>query len=130
MNAVTRLEREMRKFPQLELEVEHHFAPGVYARMLYIPKGTLLTGKIHKTEHLNILAKGRIQISNMGESRELVAPYVFTSPAGTKRAGYAKEDAVWITIHPTEETDIKALECLLVVDSFDQLESDEKELIE
>lgn len=116
--AVLRLEDEMRRHPQVELEVKHHFAPGVYARELFIPAGVLLTGKIHKTEHLNILAKGRIEISNMGESRELIAPYMFVSPPGTKRAGYAHEDSVWITIHPTEETDIEIIEQQVIAKDF------------
>ena len=117
-DAVLRLEDEMCKHPQVELEVKHHFAPGVYARELFIPKGVLLTGKIHKTEHLNILAKGRIEISNMGESKELTAPCTFVSPPGTKRAGYAHEDCVWITIHPTEETDIEVIEQQVIAKDF------------
>ena len=106
----------------IELEVFHHFTPGMYARELRIPAGVLLTGKIHKTEHLNILAKGRIEISNMGESKEMIAPCVFVSQPGTKRAGYAHEDSVWITIHATTETDLKILESDLVTNSFDEIE--------
>jgi quercetin dioxygenase-like cupin family protein len=124
--AVLRLEAEMNAHPEriledgrpIELETIHHFAPGIYARELRIPAGVLLTGKIHKTEHLNILAKGRIEISNMGESRELIAPYTFVSPPGTKRAGYAHEDSVWITIHPTEETDIEVIEQQVIAQDF------------
>jgi quercetin dioxygenase-like cupin family protein len=129
-NAMMALETEMNEHPErlledgrkIELETIHHFAPGLYARELRIPAGVLLTGKIHKTEHLNILAKGRIEISNMGESKELIAPQIFVSPPGTKRAGYAHEDSVWITIHPTEETDMIKLEQDLVTNSFDEIE--------
>jgi len=129
-NAIMALEREMIEHPEriledgmpIELETIHHFAPGLYARELHIPAGVLLTGKIHKTEHLNILAKGRIEISNMGESKQMIAPHTFVSPPGTKRAGYAHEDSVWITIHATEETDIKKLEDNLVTNSFDEIE--------
>ncbi len=132
-NKIMALEHEMINHPErilegghhIELEVKHHFAPGIYARELFIPAGVLLTGKIHKTEHLNILLKGRIEISNMGESREMVAPLIFVSPPGTKRAGYAHEDSVWITIHATEETDVKKLEHDLVTNSFDEIEFSE-----
>ena len=119
---IMKLEHQMINYPErilenghhIELEVKHHFAPGIYARELFIPAGTLLTGKVHKTEHLNILVKGRIEISNMGESREMIAPQTFVSPPGTKRAGYAHEDTIWITIHATEETDLEKLEHDLV----------------
>jgi len=128
--AILALESEMNTHPErlleggkkIELETIHHFAAGLYARELRIPAGVLLTGKIHKTEHLNILAKGRIEISNMGESRLMAAPLIFVSPPGTKRAGYAHEDSVWITIHPTEETDMEKLEQDLVTTSFDEIE--------
>ncbi len=129
-DAMMALETEMNEHPErlleggrhIELEAIHHFAPGLYARELRIPAGVLLTGKIHKTEHLNILAKGRIEISSHGESREMIAPQIFVSPPGTKRAGYAHEDCVWITIHPTEETDLIKLEQDLVTNSFDEIE--------
>jgi hypothetical protein len=128
------LEEAMRTHPEkvledgrpIELETIHHFAPGIYARELRIPAGVLLTGKIHKTEHLNMLVKGRIEIANAEGSREMIAPQIFVSPPGTKRAGYAHEDSVWVTIHATEETDLEQLEKDIVVDSFDEIEFTEK----
>lgn len=122
--SVMKLESLMREMPQVALEVEHCFSDGVYARILYIPKGTLLTGKIHKTEHLNILAKGRISVSNFGEAREMVAPLVYSSPPGTKRAGYALEDSVWITVHVTDETDLEKIEAEVIADNFDTIGHD------
>ncbi len=128
------LEEGMRNYPEriledgrpIELETIHHFAPGIYARELRIPAGVLLTGKIHKTEHLNMLVKGRIEISNAEGSKEMIAPQIFVSPPGTKRAGYAHEDSVWVTIHATTETDLEQLERDIVVDSFNELEFTEK----
>ncbi len=116
------LENEMRKHPQLEDQVTHHFAPGVYARELFIPKGALLTGKIHKTEHLNIISQGKIIVSNMGESRTITAPHILVSKPGTKRAGYALEDTIWITIHPTLETDLIKIEEEVIAKDFDEVD--------
>ena len=121
-NKVLKLENVLRKFPQLPLEVEHLFAPGVYARVLHIPSGTVLTGKIHRHAHLNIVPKGLIEVHNQGESKQIEAPAFFVSEPGTKRAGYAIEDTIWITIHPTEETDLERIEAEVIVESFDQLE--------
>jgi hypothetical protein len=45
---------------QTELPLKHSFAPGVYAREMEIPAGTLLIGKIHKHRHHNFLMKGSI----------------------------------------------------------------------
>jgi len=124
------LEDEMRKHEQIELRVEHHFAPGVYARELFIPAGTLLTGKIHKTEHLNIISQGRISISNVGERTMITAPHTMISKPGTKRAGYAHEDTVWVTVHPTDETDLKVLEKMLIAENFALIDKEEIPVIE
>ena len=117
-----RLEDELRKHPQLDVPITHHFAPGVYAREMRVPAGTLLTGKIHKTEHLNIISQGHFSVSNMGKTMDIVAPYTFVSPAGTKRAIYAHEDSTWTTIHVTEETDLAALEEETIADSFEEIQ--------
>lgn len=134
LSKIMALEESMRSHPEriledgrpIELETIHHFAPGMYARELRIPAGVLLTGKIHKHAHLNMLVKGRIEISNAEGSKEMIAPQIFVSPPGTKRAGYAHEDSVWVTIHATTETDLEQLERDIVVDSFDELEFTEK----
>jgi hypothetical protein len=120
---VVRLEEEMLKQPQVAIETIHHFAPGIYAREIFVPAGTLLTGKIHKTGHLNILSKGDITVLTDGGMKRLKAPCTFVASPGTKRAGYAHEDSVWTTIHASEETDLDKLEAELIVPTFDELPS-------
>jgi len=115
------LEDVMLGMPQLELETIHHFAPGIYARELRIPADTALTGATHKTEHLNICAIGRLTVVNGIEEKEVVGPCIFVSQPGTKRAAYVHEDAVWITIHATEETDVEKLETMLVTNDREEV---------
>jgi hypothetical protein len=102
--------------------ITHHFAPGVYAREMFMPAGTLITGKIHLTEHLNMLSQGRVSVSNQGESIEMEAPYTFMSPIGTKRAIYAHEDSTWTTIHATELTDPEEIEDEIIAETFSKLD--------
>jgi hypothetical protein len=108
------LEAHMRQLPPIELEPVHHFAAGLYARELRIPAGTLLTGKVHKTEHLNILSAGTITVWTEEGMRTLSAPFTLVSQPGTKRVGYAHSDCVWTTVHATDETDLERLEAELV----------------
>lgn len=121
--AVMLVEREVGRLPQVRLHVEHKYAPGIYTRHLYIPKGTVLAGKIHKYEHFNIVLVGTIEVLTESGVRKLVAPAMFKSPAGIKRAGYTFEDTIWVTVHPnpTDEHDIDKLEKLLTVDTFEEL---------
>lgn len=111
---IRRLEREMLRMEQLPIETHHHFAPGQYAREIVIPAGTLLTGKKHKTEHLNVVSKGEITVWTEDGMRRIKAPFTFVSKPGTKRVGLAHEETVWITIHATSETDLVKLEAELI----------------
>lgn len=102
--------------------ITHYFAPGVYAREMWMPAGCLITGKIHLTEHLNMLSQGRVEVSNMGESIHMEAPHTFVSPVGTKRAIYAHEDSTWTTIHATDLTDPEEIEAQIIAESFEELD--------
>lgn len=104
----------MLRMEQLPIETHHHFAPGQYAREIVIPAGTLLTGKKHKTEHLNVVSKGEITVWTEDGMRRIKAPFTFVSKPGTKRVGLAHEETVWITIHATSETDLVKLEAELI----------------
>ena len=46
-------EKYMKTQPQLEMKLEHIFSDGIYARKLYIPKGAIVVGKLHKYKNLN-----------------------------------------------------------------------------
>ena len=104
-------------------KITHYFAPGVYAREMWMPAGCLITGKIHMTEHLNMLSQGKVSVSNKGESITMEAPYTFVSPVGTKRAIYAHEDSTWTTIHATELTDPDEIEQEIIAETFEELDA-------
>lgn len=106
---VERLEREIAQVDPVDCPIVHHFAPGLYAREMTIPAGTILTGAVHKTEHLSIISAGRILVTTDDGVKEVCAPHTFVSKAGAKRAGVALETTVWTTLHVTTETDLDKL---------------------
>ena len=97
----------------------HAFAPGAYARTIFIPAGTLVVGKIHKHAHLNILIRGRVSVATEEGPMELEAPRVMTSKAGTKRVVYAHSPVLWTTIHLTDKTDLDAIEEEIIAKSYE-----------
>lgn len=113
---IRNLEAHLAQLPQLEITTRHHFAKGLYAREIVIPAGTILTGKVHAEEHLNIVSKGRIEVWTEDGMREVSAPFTMVSRPGTKRVGLAIEETVWTTIHanPTDDTDLVLLEAKLI----------------
>jgi hypothetical protein len=117
MERFDELEAEMRTYPQVEIPPVHRFAPGMYAREITIPAGTLLTGKIHRFAHINVISKGDISVWTEHEGvRRIQAPYTFVAPPGTRRIGYAHTDTVWTTFHanPEDTQDLEQLETLLI----------------
>lgn len=112
---VSFLESEMLKREQVPIPTRHHFSPGVYAREITIPAGTLLTGRIHKYEQLNILSGGRISVLTDDGMKDVEAPFTVVSPPGTKRIAYAHTDCTWTTVLATEEKDPDKIEATFTV---------------
>lgn len=94
------LEDAILEQPRVELKTEHYFADGTYTRVLYMPKGTTLTGKVHRYSCINILAKGKILVITNEDEYAIEAPFVFVSGNGIKKAAHVLEDSVWINVHP------------------------------
>jgi hypothetical protein len=103
--------------------VKHHLAPGIYAREIHLPGGTVVVGKIHRHRHFNILSQGRITCYTEFGLQELTAPASFISEPGTKRVVWTHEDAIWTTIHPnpTNEQDIETLEAMFTAIEYAEL---------
>ena len=100
LTQVTTLGRHEELFP-----LTHWFGDGIYTRQIFLPAGTIIIGEIHKHAHVNILIQGRCSVLTEDGVAELVAPLTFLSKPGTKRVVFTHEDAIWTTIHRTDQTD-------------------------
>lgn len=123
---VERLERNMRKRPTIEIPVRHYFATGLYAREITIPAGAVAVGKIHKTQHINVLSKGSVTMLTSAGSCYVEAPYTWVVEPGKKAAAYAHVETVWTSfcVNPTDERDIEKLETALISPIYlDQLDA-------
>ena len=115
-----RLEEAMRQAGEIELPVKHFFAHGVYGRQLFIPKGTVLTGKIHKYDNLNVMIQGELSVLTKEGVKRVKAPFTIVSPAGTRRVAYAHEDTIWMTVHGTFEQDLEKIEEYFIAQSYSE----------
>jgi hypothetical protein len=120
---LSQLETLMLQEEQVEIPVEHRFSGGIYAREITIPKGTLLTGRIHKFDHFDIMLSGDVTVStDNGEVKRLTGLNIMEGKAGKKRAGFAHEDTHWITFHSVDERDPEEMYNFLTCGSFEELE--------
>lgn len=111
---IERLERAMLELPQVACDVVHSFAPGLYIRQVTLKADTLAIGHYQKTAHLNVMLSGRVtMIEPDGSHVERCAPLTFIGQPGRK-VGYIHEDAVWLNIYATHETDIETLEAQFI----------------
>jgi RimJ/RimL family protein N-acetyltransferase len=117
------LEKMMMTMPQTELTPIHHFAKGLYCRELFIPKGTLISGKVHKQEHIFILFSGEHVLCTDHGPVTVKGPYFKISPPGTKRLGYALTDCVGMNILATDLTDPEEIEDTLTCCGIEEYES-------
>lgn len=106
--------------PQVEIDVEHFHAKGLYARQGVIKKGTVLVGHIKKISHLNIITSGDISIFTEEGIVRITGPATMVAAPGTKRVGYAHEDTVWTTIIATDETDVAKIEEQVLAQSYEE----------
>jgi hypothetical protein len=66
-----------------------------------MPAGTLITSKIHKTQHQYFVLQGAVSVwIDEGEENYIKAPYIGITEAGTRRVLYIWEDCIWATAHP------------------------------
>jgi len=111
---IERLQAKMSVMPQTELVTEHQFSPGMYMRKVFRPAGTLIVGKVHKKPHFFLCAKGEIIAWTEGGMKRLQAGDIVESQPGTKRVTLAVTDAIGITIHRTDLTDLDEIEAELI----------------
>ena len=94
-----------------------------------MPSGTMVVGHVHKTEHFNIVLTGRAVVYCEGMTSKVEAPCMFKSGAGAQKVLYIQEDMRWMTVHPTQETDVERLEDMLVDKSVTCLQNESPELL-
>lgn len=107
---------------RLALETSHHFADKVYVRTVFMKAGSLITGKIHRVEHVVIISKGSASV--VCEERgpqEIKAPMVFISSPGVKRLLFIHEDMIFSTVHqnPDNLRDLNELEKQLTLPDYE-----------
>lgn len=120
---LTALQLEAETVPQVDCPVKHHFAPGIYAREMSIPAGTMVVGATHLQENLVIVKQGEILAATPSGVVTVTAGQVMRCMPGTKNAVIAVTDASWMNVfsNPDDETDINVLTTRYVGVSSDKL---------
>jgi len=115
MQAIDGLQVELANLPQVDCPLVHRFTPGLYVREIFMPRGTFIVSKVHKTEHPYTISKGRVAVWTEADGvLQLTAPFTGVTKPGTRRLLFIHEDCVWTTYHPTKETDLAKIEDAII----------------
>ena len=114
IDKVEALQAELLKLPQYETITKHTFHGGMYCREVFREAGILIVGKVHKKEHFYLVAGGTVAITTDEGVQFVTGPHLLCSKPGTKRAVYAETDALCMTFHCVESTNVEDAEAELV----------------
>jgi hypothetical protein len=114
LDKVKALQVEVSKLPQYEPDTKHYFHGGMYCREVFRDAGVLIVGAVHKKEHFYLIVSGTVAITTDDGVQEVTGPYLFSSKPGTKRAVYAMTDALCMTFHRVESSNVEDAEAELV----------------
>ena len=96
--------------------LKHSYGDGCYIREITMPKGMLLTSKMHNKKHPYFVLSGDVSVmTENGNIVRIKAPYHGMTEPGTKRLVFINEETVWVTVHKTDKTDLKEIEEEIIV---------------
>ena len=115
---IQRLENMLLELPQVHMPTTHEFCDGLYARTMFIPAGTVLTGAIHRSENFLFVREGDITVWTENGMRRCVTGDMVKSLEGAKRVGLTHSDTTLTTVHfnPDNVTDPEELWELFTVE--------------
>ena len=92
-------------FEVVDCPLTHRFTDGLYVREIFMPAGTLITSKIHKTQHQYFVLQGKVIVWIDGVEHLIEAPYIGVTEPNTRRVLYILEDCIWATSHPNPDNE-------------------------
>jgi len=96
----------LENFDVIDCPLNHRFTDGMYVREIFMPAGSFITSKIHKTQHQYFVLKGSVSVwIDGGEEHFIEAPYIGVTEPGTRRVLYVWEDCIWATSHPNPDNE-------------------------
>ena len=98
-----------------DVEIEHYFAGGVYAKQMRIGKNCKIPTHRHVYDHLSVLAQGRVRVTVSRITQEYTAPAAIEIKRDLVHTIEALEDTVWYCIHASEETDPESANNKIIV---------------
>jgi GNAT superfamily N-acetyltransferase len=122
IDKVRRLESERAALPQVPLRTQHLLHGGMYARTVYVPAGTVITGTLIKVATVLIVDGDAMLYVDADEPLHCTGYNVMPASAGRKQAFWMKGNTALTMIFPTAAATVEQAEREFT-DEFDLLAS-------
>lgn len=116
-----KIELLMAGLPLGEFETKHRFTDGMYIREIFMPKGSMVISRIHKTKHPFTILEGTVRVRTHEGTETLEAPYMGVTVPGTRRILHMEQDVRWATFHATNLTDVNQIMDSIIEDRVNPL---------
>lgn len=103
-----------------DIKLRHYHCGDIYGRVMEVPEGGVVVGKVHLQGQINVCLKGKFAVLSDGKAIMVEKGEVLVGPQGDQRVFYAIEPSEWLVCVATKETDIGKIEEQVVVDTRDQ----------
>lgn len=124
------LEQVFLDLDQVECPIAHHFAGQTYVREMFMPAGTLVVGKRHRYEGLNILLEGKVSIFVDRDQpvMHLEGPAIIKTEAFRKKLLYSHTDVRFCNLHKVDTQDLAEIEADVIITETEFQNFDQKEM--
>jgi hypothetical protein len=117
------------RFAPVELPIHHHFIQSphlkMYIREIFMPKGVVLTSRIHKEAAPFTIARGEVLVGDSHGITHIKAPFHGVNEPGVKRLIETLEDTVWVAFYVTDKTDVAEIAKDIIFERDNDLLTDE-----
>lgn len=111
MNVVEELKQLSQNVPQVVMPTLHFLVDGMYLRQIRIPSQTAFVGRKHKKFHYFMCLAGGAWVTAEGsEPVNIRAGMVLLCRPGEQRIGVTYAETIFVTVHRTDETQLKSIE--------------------
>jgi hypothetical protein len=109
LDQVLKFEDALRTLPQVELPTHSLIHGSMYARTIFIPAGTALTGVLTNLDNICII-HGDISVTTDDDVVRFTGYHVIPASKNKKRIGMAHADTYWTTLIHTLNQTVEAAE--------------------
>lgn len=96
------------------LQVQHHFAAGMYCKLSWLERGRPVAKHKHSFDHDSVLVIGKVELDVDGHRSVIEGPVIVPIRANRAHTVTPLTDALWACVHETDETDPEKIDHVLM----------------